>query len=140
MRSARAVTLRLSDLDDVNQRGDVILARDFRRAEVGLDQRGIIPAAHGVMIEAALILSVAFKAFERGADIFLDHLKLIRHGDAVTVVIDGDDGGRFEHADGVDAFPKHAFGCGGVADSRKRDFISIARKIFERLERVQLAI
>ena len=52
------------------------------------------------MIEAAFDgfrrrFQVALEAFEQGADIFLDHLKLIGDRNAIAVIINGDDRGRF---------------------------------------------
>ena len=82
------------------------------------------------MIEAAFDgfrrrFQVALEAFEQGADIFLDHLKLIGDRNAIAVIINGDDGGRFQHADGVDRFPKQTF-CGGcIADGCECDFVPV---------------
>ena len=98
----------------MHQRGDVIFARDLGGAEIGFDKRGIIPGMDGVMIVSVLNffkrrVGIALKAFKQCADIFLDHLKLIGNGNAIAVIIDRDDGRCFEHADGVDRFPKETF-------------------------------
>ena len=74
---------------------------------------------------AALRFGVALEALQDGEDVFFDHLELVWDGDAVAVVVDGDDRGRLQDADGVDAIPEHAFGGGGVADGRPGDLVAV---------------
>ncbi len=108
------MSLRLGHVNDMHECGDVIFARDLGGGEVGFHEGGVIPRADGVMVVAVLYFvgrreRVTLEAFEQGADIFLDHLKLIGDGDAVAVVINGDDGGRFQHADRIDRLPEVTF-------------------------------
>ena len=129
------MSLRLGDFGDMHQRGDVILAGDLGGGRVGFEQGGIVPAAHGVEVVAAVALvggaGVALEAAQDGADVFLDHLELVGDGDAVAVVVDGEDGGGVQHADGVDRFPEDALGGGGVADAGPGDLVAVVREFLE---------
>ena len=114
--SRGAVTLRLRHVNDMHKGRDVILTRDLGGAEIGFEERRVIPGVDSVMIESVLNffewkIGIALKAFEQCADIFLHHLKLVWDGNAVTVVIDRDDCGSFEYANRIDRFPKETFRC-----------------------------
>ncbi len=129
------MSLRLGDVDDVHQGRDVIFARDVSGGGVGFEQGGIIPGVDGVKVVAAVAIlvgaGVALEALQDGADVFLDHLELVGDRDAVAIVVDGEHGGSFEHADGIDRFPEQAFGGGGVADGGEGDFVAVVREILE---------
>ena len=94
MAAAGAVSLWLGDFGDVDERRDVVFARDFGGGCESFEQGGVIPGADGVVVIAALgffggLVGVALEPAQDFADVFFDHLELVRHRNAVAVIVDG---------------------------------------------------
>src|SRR5688572_13268997 len=134
------MSLRLSHLGDMHQSRDMMLARYLCRGRIRFEQRGIIPAAHLIEIIAARTFRTALEPPHNFVNVFLDHLISVGHGDTIAIIIDGDDRGRSQNADGIDRFPEHAFSRRRVANACERDFVTILRELIELLEFSESAI
>ena len=132
--------LRLRHLRDVQDRRDVLHAHDARRGDVRLAQRRVVPPFDGVDVVAFFLLRIALESLQQLRDVALRHLEIVRHGDAVVVVPDGDDHRDLQHARGVDRFPEHPLGAARVADRSPRHFVATPRELRHRLQLVDLAI
>src|SRR5512135_1293027 len=118
----------------------MVAAGEPGRPLVHSHQRWIVPASYLLKVEPSLALLlqavISFEALQDGIDVFLHHLELVRHRDAVAVVIDRDDGGRLQHADRVNAFPEYPLSGRGIADACKRDLIPVARELLGTAQRL----
>ena len=129
------MSLRLCDFYDMHQLWDVILACDLGGIGISFEQPGIIPAAHLIQVitpfTIVLETGITLKSLQNGMDVFLHHLELVGDRDAIAIVIDRDDGGRLQNADGIERLPEHPFSCGGIANAREYDLVPVFRKLGE---------
>src|SRR5207253_3218922 len=89
----------------------------------------IVPTFYGVDVIALLTAAVALKSFEELGEIALGDLKLVRHGDAVSVVPDRNDHRHADHAGGIDRLPEHPLGAARVTDRAPRDLVAAVREL-----------
>ena len=87
-------------------RDHVLLARNLGCICIGLEQGRVVPAAYLMEIIAASTIFLAgritLKSLQDRVDVFLDHLELVGDGNAIAVIIDGDDSRRPKNADRID--------------------------------------
>src|SRR6266536_3488526 len=117
------MSLWLGYFSDVHKRGNVILAGNLGRVKIGFEQRGIIPTANLIKFIATFALffetRVTLKSLQNGVDTFLDHLELVGDGNAIAIIIDGNDCRRLQYTNGIDRFPEHALRSRSVTDAGK---------------------
>ena len=134
------MSLRLRHLGDMNDGRHVLHAHDRRGVNVRFTQRGIIPALDRIHVESLLLLRIALKSFQQLGEIALRDLELIRDGDAIAVVPDGDEHRHLQHAPRIDRLPEHPLGAAGIADRAPGDLVAVSGKLRHRLQLVELAI
>ena len=117
------MALRLRHLGDVDQRGLVLSPHLVDRGRVGLDERGVIPSAGDVDIDARPV--VRTEASEHVGDRCLRGFRGDWHRDSVSVIPHRHRHRDLEHARGVDRLPEQALAGRGVADGPERDLVAI---------------